>query len=381
MLSFFVFTFILSFLVLIHEFGHFIIAKRNGVYVEEFGLGIPPRLFGVKFGETLYSINLLPFGGFVRLRGEDLSASANSAALADPRSFASQSPWVKLRILTAGVAMNLLLAVTLFYVLLVSRGFSSSPLPALKPVTLPFGDSQVYTTAVAGFLDGSPLASFSDEVLGDVIITVNDQPVSTVSELRSALATASVPIRLTLLDVASWSPHTIIVPNFMDAPSADGSSKRLGVYLTPLLRVNYVSPTDRAFCGFLHAGNMLYYSVSLFGQLISVALETHSAEPISASVSGPVGIYSVVDSILTDPSSGKYFRLLELSAFLSLSLALMNILPLPALDGGRALFVLPEFWGKKLNSRFESWIHRAGMLFLLGVLAVITLKDVASLFT
>ncbi len=379
MTSFLVFAFILSFLVLIHEFGHFIVAKRNGVYVEEFGLGIPPRLFGIRFGETLYSINLLPFGGFVRLRGEDLSASADSEILADPRSFASQSPWVKLRILTAGVTMNLLLAVILFYVLLAQRGFNSSPLPALKPVALPFGESQVYTTAVAGFLEGSPLAASPEVVLGDVIIAVNDQPVSSVSELRSALDSASLPIRLTLLETTSWTPHTVVVSSFMDDPADAEIHRRLGVYLTPLLRVTYVSPLDKALCGFLHAGNVLYYSVSLFGQLLSVALETHSAEPLSASVSGPVGIYSVVDSILTDSSSGKYLRLLDLCAFLSLSLALMNILPLPALDGGRALFVLPEFWGRKLSSKVEAWIHKAGMLFLLALLVVITLKDVTSL--
>src|SRR3989304_4153281 len=104
-----IFLIILSVLVLVHEFGHFIVAKKLGVFVEEFGLGIPPRIFGKKIGETTYSLNWLPFGGFVKLRGEDVESESVIPAVKDPRNFMSKTPWQRALILVAGVVMNALL--------------------------------------------------------------------------------------------------------------------------------------------------------------------------------------------------------------------------------------------------------------------------------
>src|SRR4030065_637101 len=118
MLTFFVFILILSVLVLVHEFGHFIVAKRNGIKVEEFGLGIPPKLWGKKIGETLYSINLLPFGGFVRLHGE----SGEDKLQKPKRAFLGKSKKVRVAIVTAGVVMNFVLALVAFTIVYSTQG-------------------------------------------------------------------------------------------------------------------------------------------------------------------------------------------------------------------------------------------------------------------
>ena len=122
-----IFILILSLLVLIHEFGHFITAKKSGVRVEEFGLGLPPRIWGKQLGETLYSLNWLPFGGFVKLTGEDDDGNG----LNDEKSFSSKKPSRRALILTAGVLMNFILGIFLYYVFLISNGFKSFYLPLI----------------------------------------------------------------------------------------------------------------------------------------------------------------------------------------------------------------------------------------------------------
>src|SRR3989344_3833234 len=127
-----IFIIILSVLVLVHEFGHFIVAKKNGIRVEEFGLGLPPRVFGRKIGETVYSFNLLPFGGFVKLTGED---DTEVTSKSDPKSFVSKSPRVRAAILVAGVTMNLILAVVVFQFVLASNNYKTLYLPLFFDVT------------------------------------------------------------------------------------------------------------------------------------------------------------------------------------------------------------------------------------------------------
>ena len=152
MMTLILFIIILSALVLIHEFGHYYVAKKTGVRVEEFGIGIPPRLFGKKIGETIYSVNLLPFGGFVRLSGEDgVDEDHLEEAISDPENFLSKTPLQRAGIVVAGIVMNALLAVVLYYFFFFFTGFKSLTIPNMFDYEFKFGHVEQINTVVFGF--------------------------------------------------------------------------------------------------------------------------------------------------------------------------------------------------------------------------------------
>src|SRR3989344_1429135 len=164
-----IFILILSVLVLVHEFGHYIVAKKLGIRVEEFGLGIPPRMFGKQIGETFYSLNWLPFGGFVKVTGEDPD---DNQAVLDQRSFASRTSGQRAAVLLAGVFMNMVLAVALFYAVLISSGFRTQYIPLIFDHDFKLGESQVLGTVVTGMLDGST-AQKSGIQIGEAILEID----------------------------------------------------------------------------------------------------------------------------------------------------------------------------------------------------------------
>ncbi len=372
-----IFLLILSVLVLIHEFGHFIVAKKNGVFVEEFGWGIPPRVWGKKIGETIYSINLLPFGGFVKLRGEDVDGDV-SAAKSDPRNYMSKTPFVRGLILTAGVIMNIVLAVVLYFVLFFITGFKSMNIPVFFDYHFRFGDVMSTNTVVSGFIQNSN-AEKAGITLGEAILTIDDVPVKNLEEIRTVVQPK--PNEIVTLRVRDLRKHDDTVGkeySFMTTSNDEGKGV-LGVYIAESASIYY---PNKLLAPFQHSYNMLAYTMYTFGQFIDIAFESKSVEPVSSGVSGPVGIYSVVEAILGYGGIDALLGLIDFAALLSLSLAFMNLLPLPALDGGRFIFVLYEgLVGKPINQKYETWLHKWGMLFLLTLLVLVTIKDVRQLIT
>lgn len=379
MISLIIFILILSVLVLIHEFGHFIMAKKMGIYVEEFGLGIPPRIFGKKIGETTYSINLLPFGGFVRLRGEDVFENP-AEQLLDTKSFASKTPLQRSIVLLAGVFMNVVFGVALFYVFLVANGFKSFYIPLIFDYKFAFGNVQEIDTVVFGLSEKSPLKDVVE--LGEAITYIGDSPVGSVEDVKSAVAqTQSGGEREVTLTVKTLSPEEETREILVVPYKGEENEYLLGVYLGRSVRLSYTEPDQKALSGLMHGYNMLSYSISGLGQLIGLSVEQGSAGPLSESVAGPIGIYSVVDNILAYANKGVILSLIDLTALISLSLALVNILPLPALDGGRVLFVVIEFLlGRKISPKFEASVHKAGILVLMSLLLLVSARDISHLF-
>ncbi len=376
MIALIVFILILSVLVLIHEFGHFFVARKMGVRVEEFGYGIPPRIWGKKIGETLYSINALPFGGFVKLAGEDEHMSVDKA---DAGNYANKSPWQRLAILLAGVSMNLLLAVAVFYAFFAINNFTTSSLPLLYDYDFKFGKVIKNNTVVFGFEDGSSAQKAGVE-LGESIQEINGTRVFNVYDVRYQIKDkGGQEIWVKLLDTKK------IKPSFREVkivPTNDSSGAGfLGVALATSVNIDYGGGlVDKLTAGFKHAFNVLAYSMSTFSQLISTSVAQKSMEPVSAGVSGPVGIFSVVGVILNYKGINAVLGLLDFTAILSLSLAFMNLLPIPALDGGRAVFVVLEgVTRKKISPAFEAGIHKWGMVGLLALTFVITAKDIVNL--
>lgn len=376
MLALLIFILILSVLVLIHEFGHFFVAKKLGVRVDEFGYGIPPRLWGKKIGQTVYSINALPFGGFVKLAGEDEDMAVDKA---DSGNFANKKPWQRLTILLAGVSMNLFLAVVVFYAFFSVNNFKTSSLPLLYDYDFKFGKVIKNNTVIFGFEEDSSAKQAGVE-LGESILEINGKRVFNVYDVRYQIKDkGGKEIWVKLLDTKRTKTA---IREVKIVPTTDSNGTGfLGVALATSVNIDYGGNlADKITSGFKHSYNILSYSLSTFSQLISTSVSQKSMEPVSAGVSGPVGIFSVVGVILKYKGVDAVLGLLDFTAILSLSLAFMNLLPIPALDGGRAVFVVFEvLTRKKVNPAFEANLHKWGMVALLALTFVITAKDIVNL--
>ena len=372
MVTILVLILIISLLVLVHEFGHFFAAKLSGVMVEEFGLGLPPRLFGKKLGETVYSLNLLPFGGFVKLTGEDF----DEAKAGDPRSFVGKKPIVRAAILTAGVFMNVVLAIALYYTLFSLTNYKSATLPMFFDHHFRYGNVEKLSTVVTSIVEGS-LAEKAGISRGEAILEISGTPVYNAGDVRNALASfENREASVLLMDIRGTDRaiRTLYV-----TPQKDSQGQiLLGVLLSDAFRLDYSN--NKKFSGLMHTWNMFSYSTSTLGNLISMSVRERDISPVSESVSGPVGISRAVSGILDFRGRDMWIGLLDLTALLSVSLAFLNILPFPALDGGRLAFVVVEaFAGRKVSHKIETSVHKWGMLFLLTLIILVTIKDVRNL--
>lgn len=370
MLTLVTFFLILSLLILVHELGHFVAAKMSGVLVEEFGLGLPPRLFGKKVGETIYSINLLPFGGFVKLFGED-------SHLKHPRSFMHKTVIKRTIIISAGVVMNVVLGLAMYYALFTFTGKQALNIPLLFDYRFPFGEVSYTNTVISGFTDETN-AERSGVSFGDAIYEIDGVPVYNVLDVRKAMeGKVGGEVSLLVKDMRIFRSDQIRTVNVKPVVNEDGDAL-LGVYLSKSVNIRYKSLLMSAPA---HAYNMLAYTYSTFKEFISISFATKSVEPVSAGVAGPVGIYTIVGAIVSQGGFSAFLSLLDLTALMSISLALLNILPLPALDGGRLVFIIMEgILGKRVNQKFETSVHKWGIIFFLFLFFLVTIKDVSRLF-
>lgn len=377
MITLLVFILILSLLVLVHELGHFISARKMGVRVEEFGFGIPPRIWGKKVGETVFSINAFPFGGFVKVAGEDDEELVDKS---DKGAFFNKSPIQRIFILVSGVLMNVLLAVLVFYLFFSINNFKTSSLPLLYDYDFKYGKVIKNNTVVYDFETGS-VAQEKGVKPGDSIYSIDGARVYNVYDVRLQIKEkVGKEVLLEIIDTRklSMEKRTITV-----IPSSDKDGNGfLGVALATSVVLDYgTNPVSKITSGIQHSLNVLDYSLSTFSQLVSISVTQKSVEPVSAGVSGPVGIFSVVGVILDYRGRDALLGILDFVAILSLSLAFVNILPIPALDGGRVVFVLFELvTKKKVKQSVETTLHKWGMVGLIGLTVLITAKDVINLF-
>jgi regulator of sigma E protease len=356
----------------------------NGVKVEEFGLGFPPRMFGVKKGETIYSINWLLLGGFVKVFGEEYYEQGGKMSAADKaRAFVYKKPWQKAMIIIAGVVMNVLLGSAIFYFLLANHNFQSEPLLIFKQTNFRFGTTEG-RVVVTRLIPGSPAekAGLHKE---DIVERYAIQPQTQWTQVTSAQQLINTikshptsKVNLELENVQNGQKKTITV-----TPKYDAKQKRpiIGAELLDAAIISYKTPVEKIFSGFLHAYNMSVYNIKTIGFLINSSIQTRSAEPVSQSLSGPVGILGYVKDIVSTSGNKLLTNLLNITALFSLSLATINILPLPALDGGRLVFILYEWiTGKRPNAKFERYYNATGFAALLLLMLLITINDISKLF-
>lgn len=358
LLTIIIFIFILGLLIFVHELGHFLVAKKAGAKVEEFGFGFPPRLFGKKIGETVYSINLIPLGGFVKIYGEDGQDSDN------PKSFASKSAWQRFKILIAGVSMNVILAI-----ILLSGGYIVG-LPSIVEEPSSFsGPTKVQIVEIA---PGSP-AEESGLRIGDTIkeflIDGQGQKIEKSVQFQS-LVDAARGKEITLLINRGKRELQINVLARKKPPQNEGP---IGIAMATVGTVSY--PWYQAFIkGVGACANIIVIILISIFKIIKAIFE--QGAPIGE-IYGPVGIFGLTGQA----AQMGFVYLLQLTALLSINLAIINAIPFPALDGGRILFLLIEkFKGSPVNPRVERLMHLVGFSLLILLMVVITFRDVARLF-
>jgi regulator of sigma E protease len=353
---------VLAPLVIAHEFGHFVMARRNGVRVDEFGIGFPPRAGkGRQVGETLYTLNWLPLGGFVRLAGEDGESS-------EAGTFAAASLWAKTKILLAGVTMNLIIAVgVLFLLCLVGiPGLGSQ----FEPSFLHPSYAQPKQLILTSVETGSPAASIGLK-RDDYILSANGQNLTTETELQDFTA-AHAGKTVTLVVRESGTTTTKQVT--LRQPNSDGI---LGVSPQQVYKLRY-SPLDALIAAIWITGALFVATivavVTLIIHIPSLIVGLFgSGVPASAqAASGPVGIVYILTHL--GGLGLAYFFLFV--ANISVALAAFNVLPLPALDGGRlAVAYVRRLSGGRISSESEGIYHSIGFIALIGLVIIITIYD------
>jgi regulator of sigma E protease len=427
------FVLVLGVLVFFHELGHYLVARRNGIVVEEFGLGYPPRAAKLfRYDGTDFTLNWLPLGGFARMKGEDAGDMSSG-------SFNAASRGARAATLIAGPLMNFILAVIFFAAaaMLGTPAAAGSPLfatispaatalglaagdvlltvdgtPIQVPIvadasltipveaapgsthqltiirdnavmTLPGADSNavkealksstiapVLMTQIEGVAEGSP-AQLAGLAPGDIVYAVD-----------GVVVTPEVPLNI-LVDERRGEPLTMTVLRDGDlvaittTPRAEPPPGQgaLGVHIGTINRMANMALAPALWYGVTSIGDYAMTVLSL-----PMLLFQGEISPEEAQVSGPVGIAQMIGGAMSASlDSGLLFPILHLSAVLSAALAIMNLLPLPALDGGRLLFILIEtVRGRRVSPEREGLIHMIGFMLLLGLMLIITVRDLSS---
>jgi len=351
-----VFVVILLALVLVHEWGHFIAAKRAGCAVEEFGFGFPPRLLGRKWRGTLYSLNLLPIGGFVKIEGEDMTDPHPG-----PKSFAAKSATWRVIILAAGVVMNVVLAA----VLLAWQGVVGVPTLVTDENAAQLTHQQTYILEVA---PNSPAAAAGLQEL-DRIVMIAGQQTATVENVQAIIEAHAGQEIVVEVERQGVHEELTLVPR-VDPPPNEGA---LGVSLaaTGLVKVPWWQAIPH---GIERTRSMLVEILRQFGLILQRLVSQGS---VGTNLTGPVGIAVYTNEVT---QLGLAY-VLEFAALISLNLAIINILPLPALDGGRIVFVLLEkILGRRIPGRIEQITHGVGFAALILLMILITFRDVGRFF-
>ncbi|PIZ63425.1 hypothetical protein COY16_02000 [Candidatus Roizmanbacteria bacterium CG_4_10_14_0_2_um_filter_39_13] len=355
MLTAVTFLIILVILVLIHEFGHFIAAKKNGVLVEEFGFGFPPRIFGKKIGETLYSINLIPLGGFVKLYGEEYHEGKKKTPakndIPSHRAFVNKTPLQKTIIITAGVVMNFFLGWVLLSILFT------------QGVPAPAG------VMVSTIQENTPAAEAGLEV-GDMLISIANKDktvtIRSTEDLIQSTKTFADLETILLVNRAGEDIKVSITPR-SNPPKGEGS---LGVVIEQKIEMVRHPWYSAPYYGFIESVTMIK---TIGIEVLKIPAQLITKQSTDVQFTGPIGIAKVIG----EARKFGITALMQITAILSLNLAVINILPFPALDGGRQVFIFYEWiTGKKTNQNLEHYLNLIGIIFLLVLSAVITIFDI-----
>lgn len=326
------------FMILIHELGHFLMAKLNGVRVNEFAIGFGPTLLRWRGKETKYSLRLVPFGGFCAMEGEDSESS-------DERAFCNKKPWRRFLIVIGGALFNIIFGFILIMIVLLPEKYYAS-------------------TTVARFEEVSESSNHGLQV-GDKIVNVDGRNIYTFMDLSYAFT--NVPDGMVDLTVIRNGEK-----QKLDNVKFSTSQEQSISYINIDFKVEAIKRTPLTFISQSLKSTVSYVRIVWFS-LIDLITGKFG---ISA-VSGPVGVTAAIG----EAAKTNLPTLLNLIALITINLGVFNLLPVPALDGGRLIFILIEMiFRKPVPQKYESMVHAVGLILLLGLILVVTLKDILGLF-
>jgi len=337
---------ILSIMMVLHELGHFVTARRAGIVVQEFGFGLPPRIFGIERGGVIYSLNWIPFGAFVKMLGEEDATEVGS--------FASKSKTTRAIVLAAGSAMNFLLAVVVFAV----AYMAGWPSPVENEV-------QIITV-----VPGSP-AEQAGLRPGDQVVSMAGQPIARVDDFR-VITQDHLGQSMPLIIVRDGRETELSVTPRTDPPSGQGA---LGVAISSPTRPQQHGLIESMIFGVNHSVQVILLTLSAPIQVLRGTLSPDLVRPI-----GLPGMAQVAgDAAQAAVTTGAWFPILVVTGTFSAGLAIANMLPIPALDGGRLLFVAIEaIRGRKVSAERENMFHFVGIVVLITLMLLISLNDIIS---
>ncbi len=342
-----VFILILGVIVFVHEFGHFIWAKICGVYVYEFAIGMGPKLWSKKGKETEYTLRAIPIGGFCQLAGEDVEVDQDFK-IPKNRSLQDKNPFQRFLIMFFGAGNNFILAILLlFFIALIWGGSTMKPI-----ITSVEKDSRAATAGI---------------VKGDKITKINNHKIETSDDIALYLAISDPKKANKFVVERDGKSYTYKIK-----PEKVGKGKKA----TYKYGIGMQQEKETGLLGSIHY--TFAKTKSIFKQMwVTVSALVTGGVKLSQ-LSGPVGIYSIVG----EQRSAGLASLLYLVAFLSINVGFINLLPLPAFDGGHILFILIEIlrFGKPVNPKIENYIHMVGMILLLLLMVVVTFNDILRLF-
>jgi len=342
MLTTLAFIFVFGLVVLVHELGHFLVAKKVGIRVDEFGLGFGKRLLAVRYGETTYSLNLIPLGGFVKLAGMDGEEETDSS-----RSYNGKNVWQKMAVIVSGSLMNFLLAFLLFSLIFTWFGV---------PVNIS------NSTTVGNLLPGYP-AEKAGLQPGDEILAVNGQKAANWEQVVQMVN--ANPNKPTVFTIARGEEQFQV----KITPRLEKERKVGLIGITPKIISQKLGLWAAVKNGFLETIGITW--------AIMVGLKQMITGQLASDVSGPLGIAQMAGQAAKTGME----NLLRLTAVLSINLGLFNLLPIPALDGGRLFFLgIEALRGRPMEPQKEGMVHLIGFMLLLFLLVVVTYKDLTRLF-
>lgn len=361
-MSVIIFIIILGILVFVHELGHFLIAKKSGIRVDEFGIGFPPKLWSKKRGETVYSINAIPFGGFVKIHGEDPEEDA-TLDKDKGRNFAYKSKWIQASVLAGGVFFNFV-----FAWLLISFGFMTGlPTPVSDDERV--RDAQLVITMVspdspaglAGIKPGDVITEMSsgENILPDIY------PES-ISNFIEAYGKSEINI------LANRGERVL---EFSMVPEEGIVAGRVAIGISmDMIGILRLPPHEALIQGGVSTYNLTILISKGLGSFIKDAFTGNGA---LSQITGPVGIVGIVG----DVTELGLAHLIAFTAFISINLAIINLMPFPALDGGRLLFVLIEaIKGTPIKPKIANTLNAIGFMLLILLMIVVTVNDILKLF-
>ncbi|MFH1979414.1 MAG: RIP metalloprotease RseP [Patescibacteria group bacterium] len=338
----------LAVLILAHEFGHFLFAKLSNTKVEEFGLGLPPRIFGIKKGETLYSLNWIPFGGFVKILGE------NDSVKGEPRSFSSKPAHIRAIILVAGVVFNVVLAFLLLSAVNVV-GAPASVGPEITDADVTIVSIQQDSPAQnAGLLPGDRIKQMTSA--GETL------EIKTIESVQDFVSRHNGQF----VEIDYLRGKEVLNTRIMPDPLLGIAMDRIGIVSYPVHKAIWYGLRD--------TGYLTVAITKMFGVLIA---DIFAGGDLVGQIRGPVGI---VEMVGTTAGLGLVY-VLQFMALLSINLAILNMIPFPALDGGRLLILgIEKIKGSPINQNFMKHAYSISFLILILLMLLVTYRDVARLF-